>query len=82
MTDFAKHQEESIKWLIERHSIILEDGIITLNASRVGVLRDLYDHDVICVHYFRKSKTVLDSMINAGDLRIESTLFSIPEKNY
>lgn len=82
MADFANHQEESIKWLIERHAIILKDEIITLNASRVGVLRDLYDHDVICVHYFRKSKTVLDSMINAGDLRIESTLFSIPEKNY
>lgn len=81
--DFAEYQVASLNWLIDRHTLILsEAGSISLNRDRVGVLKDLYDHDVICVHYWGKWASELNVMHDAGDIRIESTLFSIPEKNY
>lgn len=83
MEDFAAHQVTSLNWLIKRKTIILnEEGKLILNSGRVRLLKDLYDHEVICVQYLGKWATELKEMYNAGDIRIESTLFSIPEKNY
>ena len=81
--DFGKYQESSIKWLIERQSLNFDkNGKIVLNMSRVGLLKDLYEHDVVCVNYCGKWKTVLYKMVDSGDVKIEGKLFSIPEKNF
>lgn len=81
--DFSAWQERTIKWLIERKALNKsDDGIVKLNDSRVGILKDLYEHDVICVKYLGKWTPVLFEMRDAGDLRIESTLFSEPEKKF
>ena len=37
---------------------------------------------MICTHYLGEWALELKAMHDAGDIRIESTLFSIPEKNY
>ena len=81
--DFSAWQVQSINWLIERNALNKTDnGRVELNHSRVGILKDLYDHEVICVKYLGKWTPVLFEMRDAGDLRIESTLFSEPEKKF
>lgn len=82
-SDFKKYQIEKLDWLISRGSIIQnEDNIVTLNYSRIFVLKDLYDHDVLCVQHMQNLSDVLHEMKTNGDLKIENTLFSKPEKEY
>lgn len=52
------------------------------NKYRVFVLKDLYDHDVICPHYHSTGRPIIDELFNCGDLRYGSTLFSEPEQAY
>ena len=81
--DFAPFQEPVLKWLIDRGTILLNhDGTISYDRERAFLLRELYEHEVICIHYLSTTRSALKEMINAGDIRIESTLFSVPEKNY
>ncbi|WP_314250187.1 hypothetical protein [Abiotrophia defectiva] len=81
--DFKGYQKDSIKWLIERGSLIVDDrGILSFNWERVKLLKDLYDNEVVCVNYWGKHKPILMEMKDAGDIRIENTLFSTPEKRY
>ena len=83
ISDFKKYQIEKLDWLIGRGTIIHnEDNSICINYSKVYLLKDLYDHDAICVQHMQNQSDVLNEMKTNGDLRIENTLFSIPEKEY
>ena len=83
ISDFANHQLERINWLMERGAIIqTADNNLELNYPRVAILKDLYDHDVICIQYLTNFSDSLNEMIKNGDIRIEDTLFSKPEKEY
>lgn len=82
-SDFAPYQITGLDWLIKRGSVIYnDDGTLQLNESRVAVLKDLYDHDVLCLQYLSNQSEVINEMKEKGDLKIENTLFSIPEKEY
>lgn len=81
--DFANHQLERINWLIERGAVIQgADNTLELNYPRVFILKHLYDHDVICIQYLTSLSDTLNEMIKNGDIQIENTLFSKPEKEY
>lgn len=81
--DFLHYQVPPIQWLVER-DCIREDSnkILFLNEDRVLILKDLFNHEVICPAYYQKRKSIIDSMIGNGDLRYGSTLFSEPEQAY
>jgi hypothetical protein len=84
ISDFYDHQKKNILWLIERN-IIAENtgGYLKLNASTVFILKDLYDHDVICPPYYDgELKSVIDEWCKNGNLRLSNLLFSEPEQNY
>ena len=81
--DFSAWQVQRINWLIERKALNKADnGVLELNNSRAGILKDLYEHEVVCVKYLGNWTPVLFEMRDAGDLRLESTLFSEPERKY
>lgn len=83
-SDFWVHQQENVQWLIE-HDIVKEnsDGYLKLNISRVYILKDLYEHDVICPQYFDgELKNIIDEWCRNGDLRLADSLFSEPEQDY
>lgn len=83
-SDFGEHQQENIQWLIE-HDIVKEnsDGYLKLNISKVYILKDLYEHDVICPQYFDSElKIIIDEWCRNGDLRLADSLFSEPEQDY
>lgn len=83
VVDFEKFQVPSINWLVKRGALHQnEDETLELNNPRVGILKDLFDHDVTCVHYLGNWTDILYEMKSAGDIRIENTLFSKPEKDY
>lgn len=82
-SDFKSWQFNSINWLVKRESIkIDEHGTIRLVTPRVLILKDLYEHDVLCVNAFKKWKADVDAMVQNGDLTTENTLFSVPEIDY
>ena len=83
-SDFRAHQQENVQWLIE-HDIVKEnsDGYLELNISKVFILKDLYEHDVICPQYFDgELKNIIDEWCRNGDLRLADSLFSEPEQDY
>ena len=79
LSDFTEFQKKDIKWLVERGSVIIqENNLLVLNNSRIFFLKDLYDHDVICVQYYSQ----LEEWIDLSELRITGGLFSEPEQDY
>ena len=82
LNDFALFQVQPIKWLIDRGSILESDNTLRVNEERVFVLRDLYEHEVICPTYFQRTKSVIEALIRNNDLRYGRTLFSEPEQAY
>ena len=82
-SDFFEYQLPSIDWLIEKNVVYVDDNdVLRLNREYVAILADMYKHDVVCVQYYGKYKTVLTEMKDSNDIRMESTLFSVPETNY
>ena len=82
VSDFAEWQQNDIHWLNERGVIsVSADGSIELISDKVQVLKDLYKYDVACI-YTNPFPSVIQEMISAGDLRVESTLFTEPEQDY
>ena len=82
LSDFVEWQQNNIQWLNERGSIsISANGLIELRPDKAWVLQDLYKNDVACV-YTNPFPSVIEEMISAGDLRVGSTLFTEPERDY
>lgn len=80
--DFVGWQQQHIQWLRERGCLSLsEDGLLEPIFERIWILKDIYENDVACVNT-SLFPSVIDEMISAGDLRVESTLFSEPEQDY
>lgn len=81
-TDYHDYEQGDLDWLKSRGTIrITSDGIIEANLPRVFLLRDLYRNDVLCPLY-HVDNTLIEELVTSGDLRYESTLFSIPEQQY
>lgn len=83
-SDFWEHQQANIQWLIEQ-DIVKEnsDGYLKLNISKVFILKDLYEHEVICPQYFDgELKNIIDEWCRNGDLRLANSLFTEPEQDY
>lgn len=81
--EFKDFQLSGIKWLAHRGSIIIgEDTIVQLDFPRVFVLKDLYENDVLCPNYLKQFETIINQMVENGDLQVKSSLFSIPEADY
>lgn len=84
LCDFNDYQIQNIKWLIEKRIIIeTSDNYLKLDSIRPFILKDLYNHDVICPQYYNeKLRSVIYEWKNSGDLKLESSLFSKPEQDY
>lgn len=83
-SDFWEHQQINIRWLIEQ-DIVEEnaDGYLKLNIAKVFILKDLYEHDVICPPYYdSEMKKIINEWCKNGDIRMSDSLFSEPEQNY
>lgn len=61
-SDFREHQHGNLQWLIDQDIVIKDsDGYLKINAPKVYVLKDLYEHDVICPKYYDdKLKSIVD----------------------
>lgn len=84
LSDFWEHQQKDIQWLIEKNIVIKEtDDYLKLNIPKMFILRDLYDHDVICPQYYDgELRNIIDEWCRKGDLSLENNLFSKPEQDY
>lgn len=82
--DFADYQQIRIQHLISRGSIRVEsNGQLKLSRERVYILYDLYQHEVICpFHYGGDLLSEISKLVDSGDIRYESALFTRLEKNY
>lgn len=84
LSDFGGHQQINIRWLIEQDMVVENaDGYLKLNIAKVFILKDLYEHDVVCLSYYdNELKKIIDEWCKNGDLRMSDSLFSEPEQNY
>lgn len=86
LSDFEEWQQKRIKQLNKSDLIsISPEGLIIINLEKAMVLKDLYEHDVICLYDSQSPSMVspvIKKMIFEGDLRVESRLFSEPERDY
>lgn len=81
--EFKFFQANDIRWLVDRGSIFISpDNAVHLVIPRVAILKDLYDHDVLCMKYMNDYSEEINNMISQGDLQIKDTLFSDPETDY
>ncbi|MGO5283351.1 hypothetical protein ACTQZR_08455 [Catenibacterium mitsuokai] len=81
-SEFEDYQKGDIDWLIEQGDLNLtEDGMVYLRKP-VVILKDLYDHEVICEYKMPSYKEILDEMVGKGKLVRSSALFSKPEVDY
>ena len=78
--DCETYNQESINWLLDRGVIYLDNEIIKCNKERAVILRELYDKDVISIHYIN-SPTIKD-LISKGELVTDNKLLSKPEYQY
>ncbi len=82
--DFHDYQKEKIEWLIKQ-KLIFENSnnYLELDSIRPIILKDLYNHDVICpLYYNKKLKDAVYEWKHSGDLKLEGSLFSKPEQDY
>ena len=80
---FTARHAAHIEWLAQRGSIeITDSGTVKLVMSRAAILKDLFEHDVLCVYYCNSELPQIKDMVNSGDLKVKSTLFSQPEADY
>ncbi len=83
LSDFQEYQKNDIRWLIERGTIVVNSrGNLEADRNRTALLKDLYDHDVICLQHYKSLKGLVDRLLKSGDLRCGNTLFSEPESNH
>ena len=83
LEDFYEHQQASIKWLLERGTIIQEPtGRLTVNKVKAIVLKDLFINEVVCPCYHSQWVNEIQTLVASGDMEYESTLFSRPEQAY
>ena len=83
MGDFYEHQQGSIRWLLERGTIIQEPtGRLIINKAKALVLKDLFTNEVVCPNYYGQGATTIQALVESGDMEYENTLFSRPEQAY
>lgn len=81
-SDFEDYQKGDIDWLIEQGDLgLTKDGVVYLRKT-VEILKDLYEHEVVCDYKMTSYKSVLDEMVRKGKLVRSSALFSKPEVDY
>ena len=82
-SDFYEYQLQDIEWLLSRKSIIYdEEGFLKPNNERIVLLKDLYDNEVSCYQYNKRREKIIIELLNNKDLKVESSLFTIPEQQY
>lgn len=83
LSDFKHFQKPAIEWLVEHKCLLVDkEDIVTLAQDKVRILKDLYDHDVICIHHLKLYANTIEEMVASGELRISDTLFTEPERDY
>lgn len=81
ISDYPEWAQGDIQWLQGRGDITIDkQGFIRLRKSRVILLKDLNDNEVICTSYWNKD--IIEQLISSGDIRYGSSLFSEPEQKY
>jgi hypothetical protein len=82
--DFPDYLTNNLQWLIDRGSIIDNDsGYLSINKTRVFLLKDLFKNEVLCPSYYDTGlRQEIDKLVVSGDLEYGNTLFSKPEQEY
>lgn len=77
-----KIQQPYIEQLIESGAVIENNGFLYLNPLKAYLLKLLNDKSVVCYQYVSALQSIIDELIDSGDLVEGNTLFSIPEQKY
>lgn len=82
LEDVEDFKKDVIDWLLKRGTIIAKDGVIKAAPKRFLLLKALSDDGVIAIYKKPALKSEIKSLIEKGDLELETSLLSKPEVNY
>lgn len=84
ISDYKQFQASEIEWLIERGTLVTdEQGFLHPNRTRAGILKELFDKEVLCYSYANDAEQkLIDELIGRKEVHCESSLFSKPEQDY
>ena len=81
--DYNKNRKSDLDFLIKRNTIFVDElGNITPNDSRIMLLADLYDNDVLCLVYCDDFRDIIDELISEKEIVVENKLLTRPEIDY
>lgn len=83
LADFEEYQKPELDWLLQHGCINIDsDGVLTLNLKKVIILKDLYNNQVSCLKYLDHYQSMIENMVESGELYYKASLFSRPEQAY
>lgn len=79
----APYQTSDVDWLVDYHILKIDnDKIVMKNKEKIEILRQLYEYEVICFSYFKKSQYIISELAEDEMIEFSSSLFSKPEQDY
>ena len=81
--EFLEHQVQKLDWLLEREYLYInDDGYLKPEPMKVGIIKQLYDKDVVCYNYIQMFNDQINELVKRNVIVLESSLFSKPEQDY
>jgi len=81
--EFDEYQRQGIDWLLENKYLYTDKtGYLKLDLLKVGIIKELFDNEVLCLGYSELFSKQLEELETKGVIMYESSLFSKPEQNY
>lgn len=79
----SSYQKSIVNWLVDYHILKIDNDKIEMkNREKIEILRQLYEYEVICFSYFKKSQYIISELAEDGMIEFSSSLFSKPEQDY
>ena len=84
IADYPEFDHDSIQWLIDKGYIFTDEhNYLRAKITIVNLLYELYHEGSIAYHYCHElQKEAIESLLEHGDIEIESTLFTRREQEY
>lgn len=80
LSEFQSYNQGTLKWLLARNVIYLNNDIIVPNTERILILKEFYEKEVISLQHFKSKQ--LKKMIDNHKVSVDDKLLTKPEYQY
>lgn len=80
LSECQPYNQGTLKWLLARNVIYLNNDIIVPNVERILILKEFYEKEVISLQHFKSKQ--LKKMIDNHEVSVDDKLLTKPEYQY